>query len=68
MTALLAHIQDHQNNACLLVGVIEALEFLNQCEDAPSNAVTTLLQISADLADGIFNGLDSVNLPRGGDA
>ncbi|PTX01842.1 hypothetical protein C8N33_10659 [Pararhodobacter aggregans] len=52
----------------MLFGVIEALEFLHQCEDAPHNAITTLLQISASLANKIYLGLDSVNLPEGGGA
>ncbi|WP_353428915.1 hypothetical protein [Paracoccus denitrificans] len=67
MSALHRRIQDQQMRACQLVGVLEALEIIDNENVAP-NAVTALIGAALNIAVEINSALDSVNLPEGGDA
>lgn len=65
--ALLAHFEDQQILATRLSGIIEAIDVVYH--DKPtSNGVTVLLSIARDLMEELDRNLDSVNLPKGGDA
>lgn len=67
MSALHRHIQDQQARVCQLVGVLEALEIIDNEKVAPG-AVTALIGAALHIATEIDSALDSVNLPEGGDA
>ncbi|SEO13214.1 hypothetical protein SAMN04489859_10377 [Paracoccus alcaliphilus] len=67
MTALEQHIQNQQNRACQLVGVLEAIATLDN-EGIAENAVTALIHVALDIAREVNDGLDSAALPKGGAA
>ena len=61
------YIQEQQDLACNLCGVIEAIHILDNDNVAP-DAVTALVNVAQSLASELNAGLDSVNLPKGGAA
>lgn len=63
MTTLHKHIQDQQDIATNLCGVLEALSILDNEGCAPG-AVTSLVSVARNLAEGLAEGLDIVNLPE----
>lgn len=67
MSALMKHIGDQQTTAVTLAGVIEALAILDN-EGLGDGAQTSLLNVAGELVSRLTEGLDSVNLPKGGEA
>lgn len=67
MSALLKHIAKQQDTAVTLSGVIEALSILKN-EQLGDGAQTSLLLVAEALIGEIIDGLDSVRLPKGGEA
>lgn len=67
MSALLKHIAKQQDTAVTLSGVIEALAILKN-EGLGDGAQTSLLLVAEALIGEIIDGLDSVRLPKGGEA
>lgn len=67
MSALLKHIAKQQDTAVTLSGVIEALAILKN-EQLGDGAQTSLLLVAEALIGEIIDGLDSVRLPKGGEA
>lgn len=67
MTALLAHIQNQQDLACNLCGVIRAIHILDNKKVAPG-AVSALLDVAMALSGDLNCNLDHVSLPDGGAA
>ncbi len=63
MSALRKHALDQQTRACQLVGVLEAIELLDN-ENIGGNAVTSLIAVALHLACELNVALDSVNLPK----
>lgn len=61
---LRSYIQDVQDRAVLLHGVLCAIGHLDN-EDACPGGVTALIEIARDLSDDLQRDLDSVNLPEG---
>ncbi|RWR08493.1 hypothetical protein [Paenirhodobacter populi] len=66
MSTLREHIQNQQNMACNLVGVLEALAILDNEGMGKGGAVTSLISVALVMASDINEGLDTVNLPKGG--
>lgn len=61
---LARHIQEQQDRACKLAGVIEGLAFIDN-EVGRNGAVTALLMVAAEIAGDLSSGLDAMNLPLG---
>lgn len=57
------HVQEQQNLACKLMGVMEALETLN-LDGVAENAQTVLIGVARQMAQELNANLDSVNLPK----
>lgn len=63
MSALREHVSDQQTRCCQLVGVLEAIELLDN-ENIGGNAITSLIGVALNIAGEINAALDSVNLPK----
>ncbi|KAA8616258.1 hypothetical protein [Salipiger aestuarii] len=63
LPALMNHVQDMQDRAILLDGVLEAILFMEN-EDACENGRDSLMRIAKELSHEIFIALDKVNLPK----
>lgn len=61
--SLESHIQDQQDRACILEGLLEGLLLLDN-EGHGGGAITAIAQISKEIASEIYVSLDSVNLPE----
>ena len=61
--ALRSYIQKQQDLACRLAGVTLAIENLEMA-DIESDATSVLMRIAREMAQALYIGLDSVNLPK----
>lgn len=61
-SALKKHVQNQQNLACRLSGVLEALESLN-LEGVAKSAQTVLMGVARQMAEELNANLDSVSPP-----
>lgn len=65
--SLRAYVSDMQDKQCLLTGVLEAIQRIDN-EEGNDGALTALIQTAIRQADEVYVGLDSVNLPGTGGA
>lgn len=64
MTPTLArHIQEQQNRACTLEGVIEAIAFIDN-DVGRNSAVTALVEVALAMAHDLNCALDAAALPQ----
>ena len=63
LPALLSHIRDMQTKATRLLGLLEAIGFLEN-EETCLNGRVALTEIAIELAGNLNRGLDSVSLPE----
>ena len=66
-TALQRHINDQQDIACLLSGIIDGLIHLHDGDLSPG-AQRALMGVALEMADRLNANLDSTALPEGGAA
>ena len=56
------HLQDAQDRATQLEGVLEAIDFLDG-EQRCANGLTALIRVACDMSNQLQRQLDAVNLP-----
>lgn len=60
--ALTEYLNDMQDRACRLSGMMNAIAFLEN-EDACKEGQATLIYLAEELASGLYSALDAINRP-----